>query len=191
MPRFTLEVLLDGDAASGWVVRSPGVGIWSRIPAVGAAVADGGAGRLVQAGRRFELTVPAKAAGIVAEGPAARRRELAVEWGRELFRIAAPGDAVEAGGPLEASVAASAGDVLPAASDGVFYSRPTPDAPPFTEPGSSIRRGQPVGLIEVMKTFNHVLFEGQGLPDSAVVIEFLVGDGEEVAAGDPILRFES
>ena len=78
--------------------------------------------------------------------------------------------------------------MFPAPTDGMFYSRPSPEAPPFVRPGDTLERGQPIGLIEVMKTFNQILFEADGLPDPAVVEEVLVGDGEEVCAGDPLLR---
>ena len=43
-------------------------------------------------------------------------------------------------------------------------------------------------MIEVMKTFNQILFEGDGLPEEGVVEAVLVGDGEEVRAGDALLR---
>ncbi len=190
MTRFKLEVLLEGDPATGWVARSPAVGIWSRIPAVGAPVADAGAGILARAGRRFELTLPAGTAGRVAQVQAAGRRELDVEWGQELFRIGAVGDVSGVDGPRADETGTASGNVLVAPSDGVFYTRPTPDAAPFATVGSAIRCGQPVGLIEVMKTFNHVLFEGDGLPETAVVGEYLVADGEAVTAGSAILRFE-
>lgn len=190
MTRFKLELLVEGDAATGWVARSPAVGVWSRIPAIGAPVAEAGAGILAQAGRRFELALPAGAAGRVAEVQADGRRELDVEWGQELFRLAAAGDAGEVEGSGTDAAGTESADVLRAPSDGVFYTRPTPDAAPFAEVGATIRCGQPVGLIEVMKTFNHVLFEGEGLPETAVVVAYLVADGEAVTAGSAILRFQ-
>ncbi|NIM01337.1 MAG: hypothetical protein GTN89_10940 [Acidobacteria bacterium] len=119
------------------------------------------------------------------------RRALDVEWGQELFRIDALADVgAVVGTGTDATAAAAPPNVLVAPSDGVFYTRPTPDAAPFADIGSTIRRGQPVGLIEVMKTFNHVLFEGDGLPEAAVVVEYLVADGQAVTAGSAILRFE-
>jgi biotin carboxyl carrier protein len=47
-----------------------------------------------------------------------------------------------------------------APTNGVFYGRPAPDAEPFVRVGERIAIGQPIGLIEVMKTFNQILFEG-------------------------------
>ena len=35
------------------------------------------------------------------------------------------------------------------------------------EAGQKIHTGQPVGLVEVMKTFNQILYEGAGRPEEA------------------------
>ena len=192
MPRPTLEVLIERDASAGWVVRSPAVGVWTEIPSPGTLLDDAGAGVLTQAGHRILLRLPEDSGGVVRDGPARGRKAIDVEWGQELFRLApvagesaqgpAPGPGTEAGD--------LAVNVLVAPTDGVFYTRPTPEAAAFVRPGDVVKKGQPVGLIEVMKTFNQVLFEGLGLPASAVVEAILVADGEEVTAGDAILRYE-
>ncbi len=39
---------------------------------------------------------------------------------------------------------------------GTFYSRPSPDEPPFVEVGSTVAQGDPVCLIEVMKLYTTV-----------------------------------
>jgi biotin carboxyl carrier protein len=73
---------------------------------------------------------------------------------------------------------------LLAPTDGVFYRRPDPASPPFVEPGERIRSGQPIGLVEVMKTFNQIAYGGPGLPEEALVVEFRREDGDEIARGD-------
>jgi len=45
---------------------------------------------------------------------------------------------------------------------GTFYRAPSPDAPPFVEIGASIRKGQPLCLIEVMKLFTTITSEHDG-----------------------------
>jgi len=74
-----------------------------------------------------------------------------------------------------------------APTDGVFYRAPRPGARPFVSIGDTIREGQPVGLVEVMKTFGQVLYGGPGLPDSAVVVEIRADDGAEIRAGQVLL----
>jgi biotin carboxyl carrier protein len=67
--------------------------------------------------------------------------------------------------------------------DGIFYCRPTPEDPPFVAVGDELTQGQTLGLIEVMKTFNPVKFEGQALPGRVRLLQVLVTDLQEVAAG--------
>ena len=74
-----------------------------------------------------------------------------------------------------------------APTDGVFYRRPAPDAPPFVEVGSRVQAGQSIGLVEVMKTFNQIVYGGPGLPDEAEVIEVRCDDGAEVSAGQVLV----
>ena len=45
---------------------------------------------------------------------------------------------------------------------GTFYRAPSPDAPPFVEVGSVVRKGQPLCLIEVMKLFTTLAAEHDG-----------------------------
>ncbi|MEV0055147.1 acetyl-CoA carboxylase [Saccharopolyspora shandongensis] len=68
---------------------------------------------------------------------------------------------------------------------GVFYRRPSPDADPFIEPGSVVRQGQTLGLIEVMKTFNEVK------ADRAYrVSRILLDDGDEVDVGQTMFEVD-
>lgn len=192
MPKLTLEVFIERDASAGWVVRSPAVGVWSEIPVLGTLLDGAAAGVLTQAGQRILLRLPQDTRGVVRDGPAHGRRAIDVEWGQELFRLASVADMAAqdpAAGPGTEAEKVDA-NVLAAPTDGVFYTRPTPEAATFVRPGDVVKEGQPVGLIEVMKTFNQVLFEGRGLPPSAVVEAILVNDGEEVTAGDAILRYK-
>ena len=50
-------------------------------------------------------------------------------------------------------------------TDGVYYARPAPDAAPFVNVGGHVSRGQPIGLVEVMKTFNRIAFDVLDGPD--------------------------
>lgn len=68
---------------------------------------------------------------------------------------------------------------------GIFYRRPGPDQPMFAEVGQTIESRQPVGLIEVMKTYHEVTASSDG-----VLAEFLVEDGQFVEYGQVIARLE-
>jgi acetyl-CoA carboxylase biotin carboxyl carrier protein len=67
---------------------------------------------------------------------------------------------------------------------GVVHLRPSPEAAPFVEPGQAVRAGDALCLIEAMKVFNTVYAERDG-----AVAAVLVTSGDEVEAGQPLLRF--
>ncbi|MGB5809260.1 MAG: biotin/lipoyl-containing protein, partial [Polyangiales bacterium] len=56
--------------------------------------------------------------------------------------------------------------------------------------GDTVTRGQTVGLLEVMKTFNRLVYQGNDLPESAVVKAVVPADGDDVVRGDVILALE-
>jgi biotin carboxyl carrier protein len=59
-------------------------------------------------------------------------------------------------------------------------------------PGAEIADGTPVGLIEVMKTFNHVVYRSSaGLPPRARVKRLVAGDGADVRQGDVLIELEA
>jgi len=64
---------------------------------------------------------------------------------------------------------------------GTFYRRPSPDADPFVEVGTSVSKGDTLCLIEAMKNMNEVDSEVSG-----TVREILVKDGEGVSYDQPL-----
>jgi len=66
---------------------------------------------------------------------------------------------------------------------GVFYSRPSPEQPPFVSIGDQVHAGHVVALIETMKLFNEVVTEVGG-----EVIEVSTNDGDLVDAGAVLAR---
>ena len=65
---------------------------------------------------------------------------------------------------------------IQASMPGTFYTRPSPDKPPFVVKGTKVTEGQSVGLIEVMKTFSTIkapisgIFEGWEKADGASIL---------------------
>jgi biotin carboxyl carrier protein len=64
---------------------------------------------------------------------------------------------------------------------GIFYRRPSPDEDVFADEGAEIQSGATIGLIEIMKNFQPVEAEVAG-----TIVEFLVGNEEEVTAGQVV-----
>ncbi len=168
-------------------VRSPALGVWTHELRPEAVVGAGTPiGRLHRLGRSSRLVLPQIAAGR-ATGSLLEERSVPVEYGQLLFEIAPAGGALSdaAAGPRSRGASARAEGTAPilAPTDGVFYRGPSPGGPPFVEVGRRVREGDPVGLVEVMKTFSHVLYGGPGLPAEAEVVEVCCADAEEVRAG--------
>ncbi|MEZ5974739.1 MAG: biotin/lipoyl-containing protein [Planctomycetota bacterium] len=81
--------------------------------------------------------------------------------------------------------------ILRSPQSGRFYHRPSPGEAAFAEVGTVLEAGQPVGLIEVMKTFAHVPYASKGgLPARARVVRVLAGDGADVDSGTPLFEVE-
>lgn len=68
---------------------------------------------------------------------------------------------------------------------GTFYRRPDPESETYVEEGDTVSAGDPVGLIEVMKSFHEIKAEEDG-----TVSKFLVGDEEAVSAGQDLVELE-
>jgi len=54
-----------------------------------------------------------------------------------------------------------------------------------------VQRGQTVGLLEVMKTFNRLVYQGDTLPEQATVEKIVPDEGDDVVRGDVILALGS
>lgn len=72
-------------------------------------------------------------------------------------------------------------------TSGRFYSKPSPDKPRFAELGDEIKPGQVVCLLEVMKTFNRIEFEG---PKPVTIRKILVEDGSDVELDEPLFELD-
>jgi len=69
------------------------------------------------------------------------------------------------------------GKEVAAPMTGTFYRAPSPDKPPFVEVGSTVRAGQPLCVIEVMKLFTTINAECDGrivqiAAENAELVEF-------------------
>lgn len=68
---------------------------------------------------------------------------------------------------------------------GTFYMAPTPEAAPFVEKGSLIKKGQSVCIIEAMKLMNEIESDYSG-----TIVEILVENGQPIEYGEPLFKVE-
>ena len=85
----------------------------------------------------------------------------------------------------EAPAARPTANELTAPLFGVVHLQQSPSDPPFVTAGQTVIAGQTLCVIEAMKVFNEVRAEHDG-----TVAAVLVASGQEVEAGQPLLRFE-
>ena len=68
---------------------------------------------------------------------------------------------------------------------GTFYRRPNPQADPYVNEGDTVKAGDVVGLVEIMKSFHEIVSDAEG-----VIASFLVENEELVDAGQDIIALE-
>lgn len=65
---------------------------------------------------------------------------------------------------------------------GLFFRQPSPGEPAFVEIGDRVEKGQTVGLVEAMKSFNEITAEAGG-----IVVEIPAENGKEVETGQTLI----
>jgi acetyl-CoA carboxylase biotin carboxyl carrier protein len=73
--------------------------------------------------------------------------------------------------------------VITAPMIGTFYASPNPGAAPFVTEGDEVFSGQIIGIIEAMKIMNEIAADKSG-----IVEEVMVGNGQPVEFGSPLIR---
>jgi acetyl-CoA carboxylase biotin carboxyl carrier protein len=138
-----------------------------------------------------ELIVPSGVAGRVTGRIGGGRSRVPVQYGDALLSISAASmtNVTEPGSFVSAEQEGALAFAAP--MSGRFYSRPSPVEAPFVSAGDIVRRGQTVGLLEVMKTFNRLVYQGDALPDEAKVEKIVPNEGDDVVRGDVILALRS
>jgi acetyl-CoA carboxylase biotin carboxyl carrier protein len=105
-------------------------------------------------------------------------------------QTAAPTPAPAAQQPASAPAAeetkpAAEGELITSPMVGTFYASPSPDSPPFVQPGDTVRKGQTLCILEAMKIMNELEAEYD-----CKILEVLVQDGEPVEYDKPLFRVE-
>lgn len=68
---------------------------------------------------------------------------------------------------------------------GTVYMQPEPGAPAFISVGASVSEGDTLLIVEAMKTMNHI-----HAPKAGTIKRILVGDGDAVEFGTPLVIVE-
>jgi len=68
---------------------------------------------------------------------------------------------------------------------GTFYRASSPEASPFVEIGTKVKKGQVLCIVEAMKLMNEIESEADG-----IIIKVLVENGQPVEYGEPLFLIE-
>ena len=83
--------------------------------------------------------------------------------------------------PAAAAHGSENGEKITSPIVATFYSAPGPDAPPFVKPGSKIKAGQTLCILEAMKMMNHLNAE-----EDCEIIEVHAASGDLVEYGQTL-----
>ena len=99
----------------------------------------------------------------------------------------APTATAAAAASADASAAASTSNYIEFKSPmiGTFYRKPGPDKDVFVKVGDEVKTGDVVCVIEAMKLFNEIEFEGAG-----TIVKILVEDASPVEYDQPLFLIE-
>jgi acetyl-CoA carboxylase biotin carboxyl carrier protein len=126
--------------------------------------------------------------------------EIEFERGGQRVRVARHGPAAVAVAPVVRAntieptpLPSDGGTVDPSKHPGVVtspmvgtcYRAPEPGARPFVEVGARVRAGDPLLIVEAMKTMNQI-----PAPRAGTVIQILIEDGHPVEFGEPLMIIE-
>jgi acetyl-CoA carboxylase biotin carboxyl carrier protein len=64
----------------------------------------------------------------------------------------------------------------------MYYAQPEPGKPPYVSVGARVKKGDTIGLVEVMKTFNAIPADADG-----EVVAIHVRDEELLEPGQPLI----
>ena len=95
---------------------------------------------------------------------------------------AAPAQAVI---PADSPTVSAEAHLVTAPMFGVFCLTPAPNEPPFVQVGDVVKKGQKLCMLEAMKLFHALEADRDGK-----VVAILAENGQEVDAGQPLLRIE-
>ena len=87
--------------------------------------------------------------------------------------------------PLEAVDHAKHPGVVTSPMVGTAYRAPEPTAKPFVDIGSMVKAGDPLLIVEAMKTLNQI-----PAPRAGTVTQILFEDGHPVEYGEPLMIIE-
>ena len=86
----------------------------------------------------------------------------------------------------EAAPKEKPGKVIAAPINGTFYSASGPEDTPYVKEGDSVKKGDPVCILEAMKMMNTI-----NMPEDGVILSIEAMNEDIVDAGQPLVRYNA
>lgn len=87
--------------------------------------------------------------------------------------------------PAETVLEQAGISVIKSPSHGLFYAQPEPGSPPYVKLGDSVKAGDTVALVEIMKTFTAIASEVDG-----EVVQIHVTNQQSLEPGQPLFSIK-
>ena len=183
MKSFIATVARDGDTVS---VLAPHLGFFVANVKAGDILASGThIGDLVVVGVKSPVFCPDMAPARVTAAPSSTRRGVA--WHGILLEARDLSQAAEQGVSSLSKTDDDGFEPLKAPMEGQFYRSSSPDVPAFSLEGDVVKPGDTIGLIEVMKFFYPIVFQGR---EPMRIVRFDAADARPIEAGAVIVWFK-
>jgi acetyl-CoA carboxylase biotin carboxyl carrier protein len=131
----------------------------------------------------LEITEGEEKVRIVKRGGQAKEQYLVTPEPSTTTAPAAPTAGAGSPAPAPSEPAVPEGHIVKAPMVGTFYRSSSPSAKPFVEVGDTVKKGQPICIIEAMKLMNEIEADHDG-----VVKAILVENGQPVEYGEPLFQ---
>lgn len=189
---LTFKLLVD-EVEGGRYLLAPKVGRYVSPPPRGTWLEPGAPAGILRVLRKsYRLIVPANGKGVVRE-LLTSTLGTAVQYGQPLLALTLEVGSLSMGGPDATGAPQGVDEGIPegmiavrSPTDGIFYRRPGPDEPAYVAEGQTVERGKVLGLVEVMKCFNQIIYGDPSLPPKAKVTRIIPEDNAEVKLGQAL-----
>lgn len=165
-------------------IKSPSIGRVSLSISDGSKVSPGQIiGELYRLEQRFLLKLDEESAGLVVK-LSSHDRVMPLAYKQTIMELKENVAETAADKKQNVVEKSSGSNSVDAPMDGMFYLSPSPKDPPYVNIGDLIAPGQTIGLIEVMKCFYPLKYQGH---DRAKIVDIKVKSASPVSHGTQLM----
>lgn len=108
-----------------------------------------------------------------------------IQQPQQIMQPAQPAPSIQDANTYGVKTSAASGKQITSPMVGTFYRSSSPDAAPFVDIGTPIKKGDTLCIIEAMKILNEIESDQEG-----VIKQILIDNGQPVEFGEPLFIIE-